>query len=93
MHDTVWDTLAGQTGETFEFRPPDRAAVAAELVASERTEHGSAVTLTLTFRAEDGIGAQGTYEVAHPDMGTFELFVVPRSPTDFDAVITWVDAP
>jgi hypothetical protein len=67
--------------------------VEAELVAAERSERGTTVAITLTFRAAVGIATQGTYEVSHPELGTFALFVVPRSRTDFDADVTWLDAP
>jgi hypothetical protein len=93
VDETVWRRLADRTGDTFEFHSPDGTVVVAELVAAERNERGTTVGLTLTFRAESGIAAQGTYEVSHPDLGTFALFVVPRSPTDFDADVTWLDAP
>jgi hypothetical protein len=93
VDETEWGRLADRTGDSFEFRSPDGAMVDAELIAAERRERATTVVLTLTFRADDGIAAQGTYEVSHPDLETFALFVVPRSRTEFDADVTWLDAP
>lgn len=89
----MWARLADRIGDAFEFRAPDGMVTAAQLVAADRSEQGNTAVLTLTFRADDGIAAQGTYEVGHCDLGTFALFVVPRSRTEFDADITWLDAP
>jgi hypothetical protein len=40
-----------------------------------------------------GAPAQGTYLVRHAELGEFPLFLVPRSPTQVEAVFTWLDAP
>jgi uncharacterized protein DUF6916 len=93
VDDSFWARLADRIGDTFAFRAPDGMAIEAQLVAADRSEQGTTAVLTLTFRTDDGIAAQGTYEVRHPDLGTFALFVVPRSRTEFDADVTWLDAP
>ena len=93
MDETWWKRLADRIGDAFVFRSPDGMTVEAQLVAADPREQGNLTALTLTFRADDGIAAQGTYEVGHPDFGTFALFVVPRSHTEFDADLTWLDAP
>jgi hypothetical protein len=92
VSDIEWSALLGRTGETFVFGVPEGAPVQAELIEAERADQASGGSISLLFRAENGIPAQGTYEVSHADLGTFALFVVPTSPRDFEAVITWLGA-
>ncbi len=41
----------------------------------------------LTFRGPPQLGLpQGIYKLSHPQLGEMEIFIVPISPTDFEAV-------
>jgi hypothetical protein len=76
--DLTADGFAPHVGTTFGVPAPDAQL---ELVDVERgpTSEPTGRPFTVTFTSQTSFG-QGTYEVEHPEMGRFAVFLVPRQP-------------
>lgn len=77
------ETFQSRVGETFQIRPRPDADVPAQLIEARvlgggrRT--GGRVPFSLSFRTT-GVAAalpQRIYEVAHEEVGAYEIFLVP----------------
>ena len=82
------ETFQPRIGQTFRIRPHPDADVSAELIeARPLGEPGRATAskrrmpFTLSFRTNlNPVLPQRIYEVAHDEMGTYEIFLVPVGP-------------
>jgi hypothetical protein len=74
------ETFSPAVGGQFRVRTPagELDAVLAEATALPPQPHGRA-PFSLLFRAGQAF-PQGCYTFTHPDLGAFELFVVPLGP-------------
>jgi hypothetical protein len=86
----VSETFAGHVGEPFELVPGDGAPFTAKLSRCDLTTVGDPadwiervgrVPFSLLFHAEHGPAApQQIFELRHPELGSFSLFLVPLGP-------------
>jgi hypothetical protein len=93
MTATVWTAIAGLVGEPFVLELADGATLDVELSGAERHDVPGGGSMVLTFTAEAAVPEQGTYWISHDAIGREPVFLVPRSPHQLDATITWLDAP
>jgi hypothetical protein len=101
MVELVSGTFAGHVGERFELVPGDGEPFAVTLSRCDPTTAGDPgdwierigrVPFSLLFHAEPGAAApQQIFELRHPALGSFSLFLVPLGPDDqgmrYEAVI------
>jgi hypothetical protein len=96
------ETFAGHVGETFEVTPQVAERFELVLTSCEETPYGSAedwqdaiqrVPFSLFFHDADGSRflPQQIVSFRHPELGEFELFIVPLGPDErgmrYEAVI------
>ena len=96
------ETFAPHVGDRFAMSPAEGEPFDAVLSSCEETPYGSPeewrkavdrVPFTLVFHADADPGVpQQIFELAHAELGTFELFLVPIAPdergTRYEAVIS-----
>ena len=92
MDTVTWSSFLGRTGQPVSLAAA-AGELAAEIVEVERTDVPGGGTLSVLITVPAGAPEQGTYLVRHDELGEFPLFLVPRSPTQVEAVFTWLDAP
>ena len=86
------DTFSGRDGERFRVEVEGHEPI--ELELAEVTDHGTPGAnrrsqFSLVFRGPDEpLLPQGIYRVEHPEIGTFDLFLVPIAPATYEAVFT-----
>lgn len=91
MTDLVTGTFEPLVGDTF-TATPSAAGEPLELVLSSCAESPHArpdhPAFALTFESSDPTPrAQQIFALEHPELGRFELFLVPLSPTAYEAVV------
>ena len=94
-HDTVMsnsletltiETFQPRIGETFRIRPQPGADVPAELIEARALgggrRAGGRAPFSLSFRTTGGAAVmpQRIYEVAHEEVGPYDIFLVPVGP-------------
>lgn len=98
FNDLTRDRFAEQLNTDFLIRFTPEASMAAELVeVSELRQKGKQESYSLVFRAPlDAPVLQQMFAVEHPELGVFELFLVPIGKNDrgveFEAVFNQLAA-
>jgi hypothetical protein len=87
---TTWFTLLSV--EDMNLKTPRQAAPMAFGPRTLRTAQPAINTFALRFHATGDTLEQGTYELEHPTLGKFSLFVVPSGTTTYTAIISHIES-